>query len=162
RRSTVPTALQNLSADRPETDAGLLAALVELVDKPLAYAYWAFPWGQGELAGETGPDAWQRDVLLDLEEQLRVTPSSVRLAVASGNGIGKGALTAWVVQWFLMTRPQGKGLVTANTGDQLATKTWAEVAKWHKLSRLAHWGHWQATKYSRMGAESTWFVSALP
>jgi hypothetical protein len=136
--------------------------LIQLVDKPLAYVHWAFPWGEGELAGESGPDTWQRDVLLDLEQQLRVTESSVRLAVSSGNGIGKGALTAWVVQWFLATRPQCKGIVTANTADQLSTKTWAEVAKWVKLSRVGHWMHWQDTKLSSIFAPETWFISALP
>jgi hypothetical protein len=144
------------------TDHALLADLTQLVDKPLAYTYWAFPWGQGELRGEDGPDTWQRDVLLELEEGLRTTESAVRIAVSSGNGIGKGALTAWVVQWFLVTRPQCKGIVTANTGDQLSTKTWAEVAKWVHLSRVGHWMHWQATKLSNLLSPDTWFISALP
>ena len=136
--------------------------LAQLVDKPLAYVYWAFPWGEGELAGEEGPDIWQREVLLELEEGLRTTEHAVRIAVASGNGIGKGALTAWVVKWFNDTRPQGKGLVTANTADQLNTKTWSEVAKWHRLSRTQHFAKWQATKLSSVWAPDTWFVSALP
>jgi len=44
------------------------------------------------------------------------------------------ALTSWLVKWILDTRPYAKGVVTANTGDQLRTKTWAEVAKWHNMS----------------------------
>jgi hypothetical protein len=143
-------------------DTQLHDDLMALVDKPLGYTYWAFPWGQGELLGEDGPDTWQREVLLELEVGLRTTEHAVRIAVSSGNGIGKGALTAWVVQWFLVTRPQCKGIVTANTGDQLSTKTWAEVAKWVKLSRVGHWMHWQATKLSSIFSPETWFVSALP
>ena len=54
--------------------------------------YWAFPWGEGELYGEDGPDTWQREVLLALEEALQQTDGSVRFGVASGNGVGKGAL----------------------------------------------------------------------
>lgn len=132
------------------------------MDKPLAYVRWAFPWGEGELAGESGPDIWQRETLLQLEHSLRSTDGSVRLAISSGNGIGKGALVAWLVQWFLVTRPQCKGVVTANTADQLSTKTWSEVAKWVKLSRVGHWMHWQATKLSSIFAPETWFISALP
>jgi hypothetical protein len=143
-------------------DQSLLDDLKTLVDHPLAYVYWAFPWGEGELAGEEGPDTWQRDTLLAIEAALKATDGSVRFAVASGNGVGKGALTAWLVKWFHDTRPDGKGLVTANTGDQLSTKTWSEVAKWHKLSRTAHWSHWQATKLSNVFSQETWFVSALP
>ena len=158
----MPTATLPLKAELAPGDQTLLDDLCQLVDKPLAYVHWAFAWGEGELVGETGPDTWQRDVLLDLETQLRTTDSSVRLAVSSGNGIGKGALTAWVVQWFLVTRPQCKGIVTANTGDQLSTKTWAEVAKWVKLSRVGHWLHWQATKLSSIFSPETWFISALP
>jgi len=144
------------------TDQALIDDLQELIAKPLAYVYWAFDWGVGELYGEDGPDTWQREILLGLEESLRNTDGSVKFGVASGNGVGKGALTAWLVKWFHDTRVDGKGLVTANTGDQLSTKTWAEVAKWHKLSRTAHWSHWQATKLSSIWSPETWFVSALP
>lgn len=145
------------------TDEALLADVAQLVDKPLAFVYWAFPWGlPGALAHEDGPDTWQREVLLELEHSLRTTDGAVRIAVSSGNGIGKGALTAWVVLWFNVTRPNGQGVVTANTADQLTSKTWREVAKWHNLSRVKHWGVWQATKFSHAWSPETWYVSALP
>jgi hypothetical protein len=143
-------------------DEQILSDLTQLIAHPLAYVYWAFPWGCGDLYGEDGPDTWQQDTLLDLEEALKTAKGSVRFGAASGNGVGKGAMTAWLVKWFHDTRPDGKGIVTANTGDQLQTKTWAEVAKWHKLSRTAHWSHWQATKLFHLSSPETWFVSALP
>lgn len=144
-------------------DEALLTDVAQLVDKPLAFVYWCYPWGEpGLLAHETGPDTWQRDVLLELEAGLRTAEGAVRIAVSSGNGIGKGALTAWLVQWFNATRPYGQGVVTANTADQLSTKTWREVAKWHQLSRLKHWSTWQATRFSAVWAPETWYVSALP
>lgn len=43
-------------------------------------------------------------------------------------------LTAWLIKWIMDTRPFSKGVVTANTADQLKTKTWAELAKWHNMS----------------------------
>jgi len=154
----VPTGLPPFSP----ADQDLLNDLTTLVDKPLAYVYWAFNWGVGELYGEDGPDTWQREMLLELEEALKATDGSVRFGRASGNGVGKGFLAAMVVKWFHDTRADGKGLVTANTGDQLSTKTWSEVAKWHKLSRTAHWSTWQATKLASVWSPETWFVSALP
>ena len=65
--------------------------------------------------------------------------SPIRRAVASGHGIGKSALTAWIVLWLMSTRPDSRGTVTANTYLQLETKTWAAIQKWLKLCLTAHW-----------------------
>ena len=53
--------------------------------------------------------------------------SPIRRAVASGHGIGKSALTAWIVLWLISTRPDSRGTVTANTYVQLKTRTWAAI-----------------------------------
>src|SRR6266851_8019765 len=37
--------------------------------------------------------------------------SPIRRAVASGHGIGKSALTAWIVLWLMSTRPDSRGTV---------------------------------------------------
>jgi hypothetical protein len=60
--------------------------------------------------------------------------SAIREAVASGHGIGKSALIAWLIKWSLDTFEDTKVVVTANTEKQLQTKTWPELAKWHRLS----------------------------
>jgi hypothetical protein len=59
----------------------------------------------------------------------------VRQAVASGHGIGKSALVSWLILWGVSTFADTRGVVTANTERQLKTKTWAELAKWHRLCR---------------------------
>ena len=103
---------------------------------PLGFVRRAFPWGRGELAAFDGPDAWQADVLEDIGRKLRdgmSRQSAIREAVASGHGIGKSALVAWIILWAVSTCPDTKGVVTANTENQLKTKTWAEVAKWFRL-----------------------------
>lgn len=119
----------------------LAADLARFYDDPLGYVLWSFPWGQGVLEGERGPRGWQREFLQEVGQQVRdrafdgVNPvQPLRFSTASGHGIGKSALTAWLIKWIMDTRPGAKGTVTANTGDQLRTKTWAELAKWHKLS----------------------------
>lgn len=49
------------------------------------------------------------------------------------------ALTAWVILWIMSTRPYAKGVVTANTSDQLRTKTWGELGKWRIRCQVGHW-----------------------
>lgn len=113
---------------------------------PLGFALWAFDWGFGDLKGFDGPDRWQIDLLNRIGEESRqkgfngftpVLPQ--RHAVASGHGVGKSALTAWIILWIVCTRPHAKGVVTANTGEQLKTKTWSELAKWKAKCMVGHW-----------------------
>ena len=63
----------------------------------------------------------------------------INYSTASGHGIGKSALTAWLIRWIMDTRPYSKGICTANTSEQLRTKTWSELAKWHHLGITKHW-----------------------
>lgn len=115
---------------------------------PLGFVMYAFEWGTGDLVGFDGPDQWQRETLEAIGAEVgrrnfdALNPEPVdplRMATASGHGIGKSALTAWLILWILSTRPHAKGVVTANTADQLATKTWAELAKWHRRCITGHW-----------------------
>jgi len=134
---------------------------------PLGFVLYVFSWGKGELAGHQGPDAWQRDVLEDIGRRLRdggALGDAIREAVASGHGIGKSALVAWIILWALATCPDTKGVVTANTEAQLRTKTWAELAKWHRLSIVRDWFELTATALiSRMpGHDKTWRVDQVP
>jgi hypothetical protein len=90
---------------------------------PLRWVMYAFPWGQGSLTGYKGPDKWQRDVLRHIRDNLS-NNAPLRVAVASGHGIGKSALVAWLLLWSMSTCPDARGIVTANTATQLKTKTW--------------------------------------
>lgn len=91
-----------------------------------------------------GPDQWACEFLDSIGAEVRkrgfngkdpVPP--IMFSTASGHGIGKTVLVAWLVKWILDTRPLSLGTVTANTAEQLKTKTWAEVGKWHHLSLTA-------------------------
>ena len=101
---------------------------------PLGYVRAAFPWGEGDLLGHTGPDIWQERCLAHISERLAVSYDPILIAVASGHGIGKGAFSSMLSDWALATRVDCKVTVTANTDKQLRTKTWPELAKWHRLS----------------------------
>ena len=121
---------------------------------PLGFVKWAFPWGEegGPLANHKGPEKWQADVLTRIGEGLRAGKGPVRIAVASGHGVGKSALVAWLLLWAMATQPSTRGVVTANTETQLKTKTWAELGKWHRLALSHNW--------CDLGASA--LVSALP
>lgn len=141
---------------------------------PEGHVLYSYPWGKEgtELATEAGPRKWQRKILRKIGELLRAgetTPQKViqeviQGAVASGHGIGKSTLVAWLIKWAMDTFEDTRGVVTANTDTQLRTKTWPEISKWHRLSITAHWFELTATSmYSRQaGHDKTWRVDLIP
>lgn len=152
-------------------DLDIAQDVARFYDDPLGFVLWAFEWDTGELEGFTGPDAWQIQTLNEIAYDVRdrafdgVAPvDPIQHAVASGHGIGKSALTAWIILWILSTRPYCKGVVTANTSDQLRTKTWGELGKWKKRCLTGHWFEYNNGKgnmniYHPSHAE-TWRVDA--
>lgn len=132
---------------------------------PLGFVKFIFPWGHEDLAGEDGPDTWQAEILSKLGDELQRAEGeggSIQLAVASGHGIGKSALIAWLILFWMSTRPECQVVVTANTGIQLETKTWRELALWHKRALNKHWFDHTATKFLSAVHPETWFAAAIP
>ena len=141
----------------------LVLDVSNFVDDPLGFVYFVFPWGEGDLAEHEGPDEWQKEVLEEIGLAIRSgNTEAFQAAVASGHGIGKGALSAWIIFWAMATRPHLNGVVTANTKVQLETKTWRELAVWHKRSLIKDWFEWTATKFYHIGHPETWFTAAIP
>lgn len=153
-----------------DIDEQLALDLAGYQHDPLGFVLAAFDWGVGELAGKAGPRLWQREVLAEVGERLRAgadlgaAMQPVLEAVASGHGIGKSALVTWFILWALSTREDTKIVVTADTAGQLATKTWPELAKWHRLAINAHWFVYTATSiYSADDKHAkTWRADAIP
>ncbi len=129
-------------------------------DDPLGFVMYAYPWDAdptlkvvklvepwSERYGcEYGPDAWACEFLEEIGDGVRargfdgtVPVAPQRKTTSSGHGIGKSAITAWLVDWIMSTRPHCKGVVTANTAEQLSSKTWAEIAKWTRRCITGHW-----------------------
>ena len=67
---------------------------------------------------------------------------AIQIAAASGHGVGKSTLVAWIILWAISTFEDTRGVVTANTETQLKTKTWAELGKWHRLFMGSHLFFW--------------------
>jgi len=138
--------------------------IAKFYDDPLGFVRYIFPWGTGELKDQTGPDEWQTEFLAAVGQKIKQTDinTAIRFAVASGHGVGKTALVAWIILWFNSTRPKPQIVVTANTQTQLTTKTWRELAKWHRLALNRHWFIWTATKFYHTLYPELWYASAVP
>lgn len=132
---------------------------------PLGYVLDAYPWGTGALTKHTGPRAWQRDGLEEIGAHLQ-NPATrckpLRMAVASGHGIGKSAFISMVLGWGMSTCAETRAVVTANTDLQLRTKTWPEVSKWAKLGTNADWWAIPATALYERQHEKSWRADATP
>lgn len=149
-------------------EAALALDIGRFVHDPLGFVLYAFPWGRGELREATGPRAWQHEFLERVGQKLRDgelvgSAEVIREATASGHGIGKSALVAWLILWAMSTFEDTRGVVTANTEMQLKTKTWAELAKWHRMSINRHWFVFTATAlYSAdQDHEKTWRIDMI-
>lgn len=118
----------------------------EFYADPLGFVLYAFPWGEDTLKHEDGPRKWQWEFLEKWGEEIadrgfdgNLPVDPIQFSFASGHGIGKSALSAWITLFIMSTRPHSKGVVTATTSPQLKTKTWAELSKWKKMCITGHW-----------------------
>ena len=132
--------------NQPSADVELAEQVAQYYADPLGHVLFSYPWGAGQLEGFEGPDDWAREFLNEVGDEVskrgfdgHTAVDPLQFSTASGHGIGKSALTAWLIRWIMDTRPYSKGIVTANTSEQLRTKTWAELAKWHHMGTTKHW-----------------------
>lgn len=118
----------------------LIEDIAGFTHDPLGYALYAFPWGEEgtELAHATGPRQWQADAFREIRDHLQNPEARYQplmLARASGHGIGKSAFISMLINWGMSTCEDCKVVVTANTDNQLRTKTWPEIIKWSNPTR---------------------------
>ena len=152
-----------------EAELELADEMAKFYNDPLGFVNFAYPWKQERTSLEhhEGPDEWQTNFLIDLGRETAkrgftgaAAVMAVRMAVASGHGIGKSTLVAWIVDWIMSTRPHSLGTVTANTFVQLQTKTWAAIRRWTSLCSTAHWWIVTGDTMRHKDFPSTWFCSA--
>ena len=149
----------------PVISPELLAWLAACTNDSRAFVLGAFPWGEpGQLASYSGPEAWQWDVLGDIDAGLLTPNEAIQLATASGHGIGKSALVSWIILWAFSTAPDTRGVITANTETQLKTKTWAELGKWFNLFIARDHFYLTATALLSKdpARERTWRIDQIP
>ncbi len=100
------------------------------------------------------PDDWQVRVMQDIA-------CSPRVSVRSGHGVGKTALEANIVLWFLSCFKFPKVICTAPTLQQLHDVLWSELDKWKSKSPLLNqMFEWTKTYVYMKGYEKRWFAVA--
>lgn len=140
----------------------------EIYNSPLNFAKFVFPWGKANtpLENVKGPRGWQLETLQEMERHMKandlrraqgVPMEMWRSADASGRGIGKSALVSMLTLWLLSTRLGSTVIVTANTEQQLRSRTMAEIGKWAAMAINSHW--WEQQAMSFRPAE--WFAAAV-
>lgn len=122
-------------------------------DDPVVFVREAFRGDPSFPAPE--PEEWQK-------EALRALRDHDRIAVASGNGVGKTSFLSWAILWLLTTRSEVKIPCTANTGTQLHDVLWSEIGKWHRrmLPLLRNMLVVTSDKVSRAHREDIAFATA--
>lgn len=149
--------------DQAAFNRALAEDMGRFYDDPLGFVRYAFDWGQGDLADWSGPDEWQTETLIKVRDAIRSRKGDepIKVAVKSGRGTGKTAVEAWLILWFMSTRPHFAGFATANTGDQLDDKLWRELSMWWSRAINKHWFQWTATRFFQVDHKATWGVDAL-
>lgn len=116
------------------------------------YAFDPQAWAWEMLRFEC--DDWQKEALKDLIEKRFV-------AWKAGTGVGKSALLAVIILWFLSTRPFPRIPCTAPTQHQLFDVLWAEIAKWLRRNEmLAKLFSWTQTKVALKAHPEEWYAVA--
>lgn len=150
-----------------DAELQLIEEVASFTHDPLGFALYAFPWGEGELSGYDGPRAWQAETMTTIGDHLSNPETRFQpllLAIASGHGIGKSADMGMILSWAMSTCEDCKIVVTANTENQLRTKTWPEIAKWQRLSITADWFKPTATAVTSTDEahSKSWKADAVP
>ena len=150
-----------------EDKAELAREIAGMTRKPSMFCRTVYPWGTGTLVDSRGPRAWQTEILqvMDRHLQDRATRCQpLRIAIASGHGIGKSSLIGMVIGWAMSTCEDCKIVVTANTGTQLATKTVPRVEEWFHLMVNFDWWNCKATSITvnDPGHERLWRTDYIP
>lgn len=146
------------------------ALLRDVWGDPEAYCEAVFPWGEGPLRNHSLRQ-WQREFLRRLRDEIydrgfdgisAVMP--IMFSSVTGHGVGKSAISAIITKFIHDTMPKSRGTVTANTSEQLKTKTWAEVGKWHGMSLTKHRSQYRASRGNMMLVNkrfpAEWYVAA--
>jgi hypothetical protein len=133
-----------------ELNRRIIAEVSKYRHDPLGFVQFAFPWGVKGTPLERwpGPQLWQVMRLIEIGQAMQNPDRNarkIRLAIASGKGIGKSAFLGMLFWWAMSTAPYTRARVTAGTFDQLSATTWPEIVKWHSMLVCKHWFHVTAT-----------------
>jgi hypothetical protein len=147
--------------DSPDAIGDWLASVSH---DPVAFVEGAFAWGEGELAKSTGPEPWQHWLLEQIRDGLKTPGEAIRIAIASGHGIGKSAVCSWITLWAMSTSPDTRGIVTASSESMLMTRFRAELRIWFRRFKASQFFELTATSLLSLdpGYDQSWRIDLLP
>jgi hypothetical protein len=148
---------------RAENDLETIAdELVACRADPEKFVDEMFDWQSPELKGKA-PEPWQREVLCAVRYGLPLN-KAVRLAIASGHGVGKSTICCWLILWAMSTCTDCRGIVTASNEAQLQTRLRAELRVWFRRFRGRVFFELTATALisADTAHEQTWRCDLLP
>ncbi len=104
------------------------------------------------LPGKLSPEEFAREILrVELwhkqAEVLSALPDNQRVAVKSGNGLGKGFCASVAVLWFLYTHDPAIVLSTAPTFRQVQHVLWRQIRQLHRRAKDALKGKRISTRW---------------
>ena len=115
-------------AGRLEVPQEIADRFGKYADDPVAFCREVL--GVESATRRSNGEAYQFSVLRDVAATLRV-------AVRSGHGVGKSAIDAWALIWFLVTRPYSRVVVLApEFSRQIRAILFSEVRKWVRRSKV--------------------------
>ncbi len=94
------------------------------------------------------------------EQWLRAVGAHPRVALRTANGVGKTAVMAWLVLWFLDCFPGGRAVTTAGTWYQVEHQLWREIRTWRRRTRNGYRIPGDALK-TRLDIDDDWFGIGL-
>lgn len=132
------------------TEKAIITRCLDFADDPQGFMEWMYPWGQPNtpLAKFKGPHGWQAEVNAEIKHQiarnkalmeLDLPPELFQEGIASGRGIGKSAEFGMLSHWMVSCHFGATVTVTANTQQQLKSKTFPEIKRWFAMGLNAHW-----------------------
>jgi hypothetical protein len=138
--------------------------LASVAHDPVRFVMEGFAWGEGELARATGPEPWQLWLLETIRDGLMTPGQAIRIAVASGHGVGKSCICSLVTLWALSTSPDCRGIITASSESMLMTRFRSELRVWFRRFKAAAFFEMTATSLISRDPdhEQTWRVDLLP
>lgn len=105
---------------------------------------------------------WQQCQIIEAIERAIRKEGLNRISVKSGHGVGKSAMLAIVLLWYLFTHKNAQIPCTAPTSDQIYDILWKEVKIW--LNLMPKWAsdlfEWQSTYIRIKESPETWFARA--
>ena len=103
----------------------------------------------------------QHDILLGVERALS-GESFTRLSIRSGHGIGKTAVSSWLLLWYLFCFKDAQIACTSPTRQQMFDVLWKEVKRWiDKMPpEIAIKYQWTASHVRIDESPETWFAKA--